>query len=254
MSATSAVSTAGESVTTEDGNVVFVRSWRPRTIRAVVAAVHAPSAKGARYAGLAEALAARDIATYAVDPRGRGQSPGIRLPLALHKATVCDVHAMVMRVRQLHAQLPLFLLGQGRGAALACRYALRQLHVADGIVCEGIVLPPHWVQRMQYWRQAMMAALWRTQPPPQASLANLGLPLLLLHGSDDRTRAPASSAYLHGHAAATDKTLQVFEGYAHDLLDGPGHALVQDKIGDWIQAQLSAGSGRRRIGIQYINE
>ena len=55
-------------------------------------------------------------------------------------------------------------------------------------------------------------------------------------------------------AGSPDRTLQVFEGYDHQLIDGPGHALVRDKICQWIEAQLESRSRRRSIGIEYINE
>jgi acylglycerol lipase len=53
---------------------------------------------------------------------------------------------------------------------------------------------------------------------------------------------------------SADKTLQVFEGYHHDLINDRGHAIVRDKACQWIQAQLDSNAQRRRIGIEYINE
>jgi alpha-beta hydrolase superfamily lysophospholipase len=134
--------------------------------------------------------------------------------------------------------------------------------VLGGIICEGIVLHPPWAESLlerlspfaRAFRQLAAALSGSVVPPPRRTFADLAVPLLLLHGSDDRAAPVSGSEYLHGRVASGDRTLLVFEGHGHDLLDGPGHALVEARICRWIEAQSSAGSDHRRIGIEYINE
>jgi alpha-beta hydrolase superfamily lysophospholipase len=257
------MSVVEEFVESEDRRTLFLHSRHPEAARAVLALVHEPGSDGARYWRFARTLAAHGIASYALDLRGCGRSPGAHHRREPLRAYMCDVRAMMARVRQRDPALPLFLLGQGRSAVLACQYALRHEDVLGGIICEGIVLHPPWVESLRE-RLSPFAGTFRrlaaalsgsvAPPPPRRTFADLAVPLLLLHGSDDRTAPVSGSEYLHGHVASGDRTLLVFEDHGHDLVDGPGHALVQDRICRWIEAQSSAGSDHRRIGIEYINE
>ena len=87
----------------------------------------------------------------------------------------------------------------------------------------------------------------------RAVVSQLSLPLLVLHGSADRLARPSGSEYLHEQAGSLDKTLQIFEGYNHDLIDAEGRELVAERIGQWIEARLDATVHRLKIGIEYIN-
>jgi acylglycerol lipase len=87
----------------------------------------------------------------------------------------------------------------------------------------------------------------------RASLQDIALPLLILHGSADSVTLPSGSEFLHEHAGARDKTLQIFEGYYHDLVNDRGHEHVIERIGEWISARLGSPGERAQIGISYIN-
>lgn len=254
------LSVVEEFVETQDRTRVFLRAWRPAAVRAVVVGVHDTGSDSARYRDLAEVLALHGIATWAVDLRGCGRSAGSRRDVPIDRHGL-DVAAMVSRARQCDPAAPLFMLGHGNGAVIACRYAAQHEGALDGIVCEAIVLAPAWavaVARKQPWLSGALGwvgnTLFRIQPQMRKPLARLSLPLLLLHGSEDPVASPVHSQRLHMLAGSPDRTLQVFEGYDHQLVEGSGHALVRDKICQWIEAQLESRSRRSRIGIEYINE
>lgn len=260
MTARPGPSVVEEFVESQDRRRLFLRSWRPGGVRAVVAIVHEPGSDGARYRRFAETLAARGIATCAIDLPGYGRSPGPPRRIAPIDGHLPDVRTMMSRARQRDPARPLFMLGHGIGAALACHYALRHEGELDGIVCEGILLDPPWraaaLRKLARLSDALRLpgpAPFRPGTHPRRSLGDLSLPLLLLHGSQDRMASPAGGEYLHRRVRSRDKTLLVFEGYGHDLIDGPGHALVWDKTCRWIEAQLDSSPSRRRIGIEYIN-
>jgi acylglycerol lipase len=62
------------------------------------------------------------------------------------------------------------------------------------------------------------------------------LPLLLLHGAEDRTADPEGSrALMHG-AFSCDKTLKMYPGRRQDLLNEPGHEQVMGDIISWLAA------------------
>ena len=69
-----------------------------------------------------------------------------------------------------------------------------------------------------------------------ASLDRLEMPVLALHGTRDALTAPAGSRMLIRGAAATDKTLRIYDGFKHDLLHEPRHADVEADVIAWLEA------------------
>jgi acylglycerol lipase len=65
----------------------------------------------------------------------------------------------------------------------------------------------------------------------------LSVPLLTLHGSDDKVTPPAGSAWLVEQAASKDKTHRAFPGLVHDLLHEPERQQVIDVILGWMEAR-----------------
>ncbi len=73
------------------------------------------------------------------------------------------------------------------------------------------------------------------------------LPVLILHGTGDKLTKPAGSRLFYDKAGSTDKTLKLYEGYAHDLLNDIGKEKVMADIIGWIDAHLLARVGA--IGV-----
>jgi len=65
----------------------------------------------------------------------------------------------------------------------------------------------------------------------------IGLPMLILQGSGDRTVDPAGSQHLYNQAASRDKTLKLYDGLYHDLFGEPEKEQVIGDLVDWIVAR-----------------
>jgi len=74
-----------------------------------------------------------------------------------------------------------------------------------------------------------MRAIW-------ADIDRLTMPLLALHGSEDKLTAPSGSRELIAHAPAADKTLRIYAGLFHDLVHEPERDQVQGDILAWLDA------------------
>lgn len=250
-----------EFVESKNGRRLFLRSWRPENIRAVVAIVHDRGSSSGEYRRFAEAAAACGIAGYAIDLRGGGRSPGSRFMCRPIEGYLRDTEAMMLRIGERDSTKPLFLLGHGTGAMVAFLHAVRQQDELDGIICEGIVLDPSWRATILRSVGRLARSVFRlpdTMPLAvdarlQESPSELSPPLLLLHGSEDRIAPPSGSEYLHARVGSGDKTMQIFEGYQHDLINDRGHDIVREKTCQWIEAQLNSSACRHRVGIEYIN-
>jgi alpha-beta hydrolase superfamily lysophospholipase len=64
------------------------------------------------------------------------------------------------------------------------------------------------------------------------------LPLLIMHGTDDKATKPSGSQLFFDTAGATDKTLKLYDGHFHDLLNDLGKQEVFDDIQGWVDAHL----------------
>jgi len=67
------------------------------------------------------------------------------------------------------------------------------------------------------------------------------LPVLILHGTEDKATKPSGSQHFYEQAGSTDKTLKLYEGHYHDLLNDVGKEIVMADIKNWILARLPAG-------------
>lgn len=66
------------------------------------------------------------------------------------------------------------------------------------------------------------------------------LPVLILHGTADKATRPSGSQRFHDTAGSRDKTLKLYDGYYHDLLNDVGKEVVMADIDNWIVSRLSA--------------
>jgi len=67
----------------------------------------------------------------------------------------------------------------------------------------------------------------------------ISLPVLILHGTADKATKPSGSQRFFDMAGSKDKTLKLYEGHFHDLLNDLGKEMVMADIGNWIDAHLS---------------
>lgn len=73
--------------------------------------------------------------------------------------------------------------------------------------------------------------------------ALLSLPLLIIHGTDDRITMPEASADLYGCAASIDKSLNLYTGMRHETLNEPNGHVVHDRITDFIMENATDAAG-----------
>lgn len=66
------------------------------------------------------------------------------------------------------------------------------------------------------------------------------LPVLILHGTADKVTNPKGSQFFYDTAGSTDKTLKLYEGHSHDLLNDFDKEKVMADVQAWIDAHLPA--------------
>jgi len=68
---------------------------------------------------------------------------------------------------------------------------------------------------------------------------HITLPLLILHGTADRATKPSGSRAFFARAGSADKTLKLYEGHFHDLLNDIGKETVMSDIKAWIGSRIA---------------
>jgi acylglycerol lipase len=83
-----------------------------------------------------------------------------------------------------------------------------------------------------------MAAMVRADERLNKEFPLITLPVLILHGTLDQNTKPSGSQHFYDMAGSADKTLKLYEGGFHDLLNDVDKNLVMRDIEDWITARL----------------
>jgi alpha-beta hydrolase superfamily lysophospholipase len=104
---------------TADGRVLPLRKWLPKgEVRGVILALHGFNDYSNSFEGPGEAWAKQGIAMYAYDQRGFGAAPQRGFwPGRAVLATDAAIAAQILR--RLHPRVPLYLLGESMGGAVA---------------------------------------------------------------------------------------------------------------------------------------
>jgi acylglycerol lipase len=64
------------------------------------------------------------------------------------------------------------------------------------------------------------------------------VPVFIIHGSEDKATMPRGSEYFYEHAGSADKTLKIYEGHFHDLLNDYGKEDVMADIVEWLEKRI----------------
>lgn len=85
---------------------------------------------------------------------------------------------------------------------------------------------------------ATVAALVRADERLHDAFPSITLPLLILHGTEDKATVYKGSQFFFDTAGSEDKTLNLYEGHFHDLLADLGKETVMADITGWLEAHL----------------
>lgn len=69
----------------------------------------------------------------------------------------------------------------------------------------------------------------------EKEFSKITLPVFILHGTNDKATKPSGSQFFYDNTASTDKTLKLYEGHYHDLLNDLDKEIVVNDIIDWLK-------------------
>jgi alpha-beta hydrolase superfamily lysophospholipase len=83
-----------------------------------------------------------------------------------------------------------------------------------------------------------VAALVRADERLKREFPRITLPVFIMHGTVDKATLPSGSQFFYDTAGSTDKTLKLYQGHFHDLLNDFDREIVMADIKAWIEKRL----------------
>lgn len=113
--------------------VKWVNTQRP--IKVALLCIHGLGLNKESFESFGNQLAKRGVATYAIDVRGFGQWRESSEHSDIDFAnTVTDIQRTLQSIRQRHPRVPVFLLGESMGGAIALRAAASNPELVNGLI------------------------------------------------------------------------------------------------------------------------
>ncbi|HSC86209.1 MAG TPA: lysophospholipase [Polyangiaceae bacterium] len=200
-----------------------------------------------------------DIAEYVADVRGliaiaKQRHPGLPVYLLGHSAGgvvsctytldyASEIAGLICESFAFQVPAPGFVLSAIKGLShVAPKLPVLTLHMKDFTRDPAAlaILDADPLTKGEVQPAITVAALVRADERLHDSFEQIQLPVFILHGTEDKATVPKGSEYFHAHAGSKDKTLRLYEGHFHDLLNDIGKEGVLDDIVGWINERLAA--------------
>ena len=88
----------------------------------------------------------------------------------------------------------------------------------------------------------VLAELVRADERLRKEFPRITLPVLILHGTADKATRPSGSQRFYDNAGSSDKTLKLYDGHFHDLLNDIGKEEVMTDIVRWVDARIPSAA------------
>ena len=198
-----------------------------------------------------------DVAHYVADLAGligiaKSREPGLPVFLLGHSAggvTSCvytldnqsELAGLVCESFAYQVPAPDFALAVLKGLSHLAPHA----HVLR-LKNEDFSRDPAWIKTMnedplladEVQPTRTVAALVRADERLKKEFPKIILPVLILHGTADKATRPSGSQEFFDRAGSEDKTLKLYEGHFHDLLNDHDKEKVMADIKEWIGARV----------------
>jgi len=262
-----------------EGRIHYQR-WEPlgRPQR-IVQIIHGYAEHGGRYEHVAAALAATGAVVYADDHIGHGRSDGERALITDFDHVVDDLHYLSVIARGEYPGIPLVLVGHSMGGLLAGLTAERWPSEVSGVAFCGSVLgdwawlrdvlqqsqiPEVPFDPMSISRDPAVGAAYAADPLVyhgqykrglleaeakaldrfQDGIAQLVMPILFLHGTEDPFVPFQRSLEAVEEMPAVDKTIHILEGARHEVLNESNRDQIIRYLTDWVKKVATSGVAR----------
>ena len=92
-----------------------------------------------------------------------------------------------------------------------------------------------------------LASMVRADELLEKGFPSMTLPVLILHGTEDKATKPSGSQQFFDTVGSIDKTLKFYEGGYHDLLNDTDRDQVMADVSAWVDRQLGQRQASERV-------
>ncbi|KUO19263.1 alpha/beta hydrolase [Streptomyces dysideae] len=264
-----------EHVLTGTWGAIAVREWPARERpRYVALLVHGYGEHVGRYAEVADVLVAHGAAVFGIDHMGHGRSAGERVLIEDFEDVVTDVHAVAGPARAAYPDVPVVMVGHSMGGLIAARYAQRYGGGLAALVLSGPVIgdwelprrllaldeiPDTPISPAALSRDPAVGAAYAADPlvwhgpmkrPTVEAFVRMldavskggdvgRLPLLWLHGDDDRLVPLAGSRVGVEQLRGDSLTERIYPGARHEVFNETNKAEVYADLTGFVERVLA---------------
>ncbi|MFF9456865.1 alpha/beta hydrolase [Streptomyces flaveolus] len=253
---------------------ITVRAWSAERPRYAVLLIHGYGEHAGRYEEVAGVLTSHGAAVYGPDHIGHGASEGERVLIEDFEDVVTDVHAVAELARAAHPGLPVVVIGHSMGGLIASRYAQRHPEGLTALVLSGPVIgdwelprrllaldeiPDTPISPSSLSRDPAVGAAYAADPlvwhgpmkrptleafvrtlETVAKGGDVGrLPLLWVHGDDDRLVPLPGSRVGVERLSGGDLTERIYPGARHEVFNETNRAEVFTDVTRFLDGVLA---------------
>ncbi len=82
------------------------------------------------------------------------------------------------------------------------------------------------------------AELLKTMQRVTEQATKIKLPIMIVQGSDDKLVDPSGAQLFYNLVGSRDKTINIYNGFYHEVFNEPEHEQVLNDVKTWIEAHL----------------
>lgn len=263
-------------ITSKDGTELFCQKDVAENPKATVVIVHGLAEHFGRYDYLKDKLLSEGINVYRFDNRGHGRSGGEKGYVESFMDYVDDADLVVQRAKDENENLPVFLMGHSMGGFISGVYGIKYRNRVKGIVLSGAavgMLPgfdqleqaaaldprtpvpnnltslicsdervvkaydedPLVLKEYTIKLQIELGAgiMWILK-----NIKEFEYPCLIMHGGSDSIVPKACSENFYASISSKDKTLKIYDGMYHEILNEFEKDKVIDQVKEWLVARI----------------
>lgn len=254
-----------------DGVNLFFKKNEVEKAKAVVVIVHGLCEHLGRYNHVASAMIESGLSVYRFDHRGHGRSEGTRAHYNKYEDICLDVKTVVDIAKEENPNKKIFVLGHSLGGYATALFGTKFPGYVNGIVLSGALTRynaqicgplPMKLPSDTYLPNELGAGVCSDSAVIEAygkdplveksftvgliNCAGEGIewmktnakdfvsPVLILHGANDGLVAEKDSRELFGEISSDDKSLHIFSGLCHEIMNEPCKKEIIQEIIDWI--------------------
>jgi len=243
--------------------------------KAVVVLVHGLCEYAGRYDHVTERLCADGYQVYRFDHRGHGRSEGKMTYYSDCMEIGEDVRVVVELAKSENPDKKIYIVGHSMGGHATALYATRYPGMVDGCVLlgaitrqstakegdfpiplpedvyldnefkEGLCSDPRVLETYlddPYVKTKISVGLlnrvWEGTNFLREHAAEFVDPVLMLHGCKDGIVSERDSREMYGEISSEDKTLKIYAGLCHELLNEPCKDEIIDEILLWLNRHV----------------